>query len=150
MKEKIKYLNLKDGEVPSECPLDDELSPHIGYNGHVSLDIYYNNQFQENEELIKMDLDFIKDLDIYLARYAPKHTRLLKATMTGTVYLDDVAIQIFVEDNDRKLIFTDIGGPKNIITHGNIGKFSNSLFANWKTEPINDKIIVSYEYKYGG
>lgn len=108
----------------------------------MSLDIYYNNYFVANEQLAThMGAGTTSHFSI-------EHAPMIHATMTGTVYLGNEAIQTFVaRDQGYGIELRDIGDPKCKVISGAVDDETGIITCNWNEVPGSHRLVVAYEYE---
>ena len=125
-------------------PQDDEFSlQQIAGNGDVCLDMYYPHQFVQNEVLTPVfEREKCENLTL-------QHTPVLPGTTTGTVYLKNKPIQVFVISSKGDVTFQAdhrLSPSKVKVISIKQNVHTGEMYFVWNEKPDNHQYVISYEY----
>lgn len=125
-------------------PQDDELSIQCNDGGSANLDIYYNNQFIQNETV---DVAVWSSAGIKVGHLPIEHTPVLPGTMTGTISHGSFSVQTFYTKEDGSVVLQKIGTPVNYVERGTIIHATGEIFTEWNVPP-SEKITLAINYEF--
>lgn len=101
------------------------------------MDVILNEYLHEHAK-IKLDVGF-------KVIYEPCDNQPSKG-MTGTVYHSQKLIQTFYVKEDREIVLTTIGRPRNKVRYGYFLPSEKTAMLYWENDPDEHFLCVSYEF----
>ncbi len=152
----LKY-DILNGRRETPCsgfPQDDEFSLQQGCaNDCTYLDRYFDYQYVQCEEAFPSNIkDYAspKRLIFYESCFQLKNTPILGGSLTGTILIDNIPVQTFVESSSGGFQFQSEKDSPLFVTQGILIRKIGQLYLTWKSPPPEHKLVVNYEYKISG
>lgn len=122
-------------------PGDDSSSLMQRASGDGNLSVFYTHQQVENEP---SSVDAGTDT---ASVFAPlEHTPVIAGTVTGTIFVGNVAVQTFNVSENNTFTFSDINSPATKVTSASLDLVTGELVLNWNSAPGTNSVVLSYEY----
>lgn len=131
------------GNTQGGFPSDDALSLQQLASGEPNLDIWYANQYVNQETQTNPGGGTSLS-------YTLEKTPVLAGTLSGKIYDGNTLVYNFVVSSAGAFTFTAVGSPNPTVTAGSVNLVTGVVTLTWSADPGTNSVIFNYEYNMEG